>query len=164
MYTLREATLADIETIKRLAHEIWWPTYLPILEPDQIEFMLADRYSAEALGKQIGNGEQTFLLLRDDDQPLAFAAYSADEKDPAVCRLHKLYSLPAAQGKGVGRALLNAVTERAKAAGKTTLELNVHRSNPAKGFYEKMGFVIAYEIDIPFGKYFLNDYIMRKAL
>ena len=164
MYTIREATINDVETIKQLAHDVWWPTYSSILAGDQIDFMLADRYSTEALTKQIANEEQTFLLLTKDETPLAFAAYSPDEKDPDVYRLHKLYSLPATQGKGVGKALLNAVIDRVRAAGKKVLELNVHRQNPALGFYQKMGFVIAYEIDIPFDKYVLNDYIMRKEL
>ena len=164
MYTIREATINDVETINKLAHEIWWPTYSPILDPEQIEFMLADRYSVETLGKQIANGEQTFLLLFDDDKPLAFAAFSPDDKDPEIYRLHKLYSLPATQGKGVGKALLTEIFERVNAAGSTIIELNVHRQNPALGFYQKMGFVIAYEIDIPFDKYVLNDYIMRKEL
>lgn len=164
MYTIREATINDIETIKQLAHEVWWPTYSSILAADQIEFMLADRYSTEALTKQMTNGEQTFLLLIEGKMPLAFAAYSPDEKDNEIYRLHKLYSLPATQGKGVGKALLQAVFERVKAKGKKVIELNVHRQNPALGFYQKMGFVIAYEIDIPFDKYVLNDYIMRKEL
>lgn len=164
MYTIREATVDDVEIIKQLAHEIWWPTYSPILSADQIEFMLANRYSTEALFQQIANAEQTFLLLFGNDKPVAFAAYSPDDKNPAIYRLHKLYSLPATQGKGAGKALLNAVFDRVKAAGKNVLELNVHRQNPALGFYLKMGFVIAYEIDIPFDKYVLNDYIMRKKL
>jgi GNAT superfamily N-acetyltransferase len=164
MFTIKEATLVDIETIKQLAHEVWWPTYSPILEADQIKFMLADRYSTETLTQQIGNNEQTFLLLSDDEQPLAFAAYSPDEKNPDIYRLHKLYSLPSTKGKGVGKALLYEIYNRVRTAGKNILELNVHRQNPALGFYKKMGFVIAYEIDIPFDKYFLNDYVLRKEL
>lgn len=164
MYTIQEATVDDVETIKQLAHEIWWPTYSSILAADQIEFMLADRYSTDALAQQIAGREQTFLMLSDAQTPLAFAAYSADENDADVYRLHKLYSLPAAQGKGIGKALLNVVFDRVRALGAKTLELNVHRQNPALGFYQKMGFVIAYEVDIPFDKYVLNDYIMRKEL
>ncbi|MFD2872995.1 GNAT family N-acetyltransferase [Mucilaginibacter ximonensis] len=164
MYTIREATIDDVETIKQLAHEIWWPTYSPILSTDQIEFMLGDRYSTEALTKQIAAGEQTFLLLSEGETPLAFAAYSPHEKDTDVYRLHKLYSLPATQGKGIGKTFLHAIFDKVKALGAKALELNVHRQNPALGFYQKMGFVIAYEIDIPFNKYVLNDYIMRKEL
>ena len=49
-------------------------------------------------------------------------------------------------------------------AGKETLDLNVNRHNKAKNFYEKMGFQVAYEEDIPIGKYWMNDYVMRKIL
>ncbi len=126
--------------------------------------MLADRYSTETITRQIKDNEQTFLLAMEDEKPVAFAAYSPDEKNPDIYRLHKLYLLPATQGKGVGKLLLNAVYERVLAAGKNILELNVHRSNPAKSFYDKMGFKMMYEVDIPFGPYFLNDYIMRKEL
>jgi GNAT superfamily N-acetyltransferase len=164
MYTIREATVNDSETIRALANEIWWPTYSPILADDQINFMLNDRYSTDVLAKQIQDKEQTYLLLIAEEQTAAFAAYSPDDKDPNIYKLHKLYMLPSTQGKGYGKILLNAVYEKVLAAGKNILELNVHRHNPAKSFYEKMGFTIAYEIDIPFGPYFLNDYVMRKEL
>ncbi|MDB5001926.1 MAG: family N-acetyltransferase [Mucilaginibacter sp.] len=164
MYTIREATVNDAETIRALANEIWWPTYSSILADDQINFMLNDRYSTGVLAKQIQDKEQTYLLLIAEEQTVAFAAYSPDDKDPHIYKLHKLYMLPSTQGKGYGKILLNAVYEKVLAAGKNILELNVHRRNPAKTFYEKMGFTIAYEIDIPFGPYFLNDYVMRKEL
>jgi hypothetical protein len=40
----------------------------------------------------------------------------------------------------------------------------VNRYNNAKSFYEKMGFAIVREEDIPIGPYWMNDYVMRKAL
>jgi hypothetical protein len=49
-------------------------------------------------------------------------------------------------------------------AGKHTLDLNVNRYNKAKSFYEKMGFAVAYEEDIPIGKYWMNDFVMRKEI
>jgi len=164
MYTIKEATVNDAEIIHQLAHEIWPPTYSPILADDQIEYMLADRYTVETLSHQINKGEQTYLIVMDDELPVAFAGFSVDTINPDIYRLHKLYSLPATQGKGVGKMLLNAIYERVLAAGKNIIELNVHRLNPAKGFYEKMGFKIVQVVDIPFGPYFLNDYIMQKEL
>jgi GNAT superfamily N-acetyltransferase len=163
MYTIREATINDAETIHQLAHEIWPPTYSPILAQDQIDYMLADRYSTEILTAQIKENMQTYLLLLEDGKPAAFAAYSPDD-DPEAYRLHKLYLLPATQGKGYGKALLEAVYDKVRTAGINKLDLNVHRQNPAKSFYDKMGFTVLYEADIPFGPYFLNDYIMRKEL
>jgi GNAT superfamily N-acetyltransferase len=163
MYTIREATITDATTIHQLAHEIWPPTYSPILAQHQIDYMLADRYSVDTLSGQIKDNTQTYLLLFEDEKPVAFAAYSPDD-DPEVYRLHKLYLLPSTQGKGYGKALLQAVVDNVLAAGVTKLDLNVHRQNPAKSFYDRMGFKVLYEDDIPFGPYFLNDYIMRKEL
>ena len=60
--------------------------------------------------------------------------------------------------------MIDEVCRRVLAAGKHTLDLNVNRHNKAKSFYEKMGFTIAYEEDIPIGDYWMNDFVMRKEL
>lgn len=164
MYTIREATVNDVETIRQLATETWWPTYLPILEPEQVEFMLDEIYSHEKLTSQITQGTQTFLLLLEGEIPVAFAAYSPREDDPEIYKLHKIYCLPSTQGKGYGKILLQTVEHKVIEAGKNILELNVNRHNKARNFYEKMGFRIAYEADIPIGPYWMNDYVMRKEL
>lgn len=164
MYTIREATIQDVATIRQLAEQTWWPTYSPILEAGQIAFMLAEIYSHEKLTTQIEQGIQTFLLLLEDEVPVGFAAYSPREDDPELYKLHKIYCLPSTQGKGYGKTLLNEVIEKVIEAGKKVLELNVNRYNNAKSFYEKMGFSIAYEEDIPIGPYWMNDYVMRKEL
>ena len=164
MYTIRKATPADTETIRQLAAETWWPTYGPILEKEQIEYMLGQFYSAKKISQQMENSEQTFLLLIEDDEPVAFAAFSPRDEDAEIYKLHKLYCLPKTQGKGYGKILINAVIDEVLKAGKHTLDLNVNRHNKALTFYTKMGFEIAYEEDIPIGPYWMNDYVMRKSL
>jgi ribosomal protein S18 acetylase RimI-like enzyme len=52
-----------------------------------------------------------------------------------------------------------------KTQGATTLQLNVNRNNPAKIFYEKLGFAVLNEEDIDIGNgYFMNDYVMQKMI
>jgi GNAT superfamily N-acetyltransferase len=104
------------------------------------------------------------LLLAEEGTPVAFAAYSPRDENPDIYKLHKLYCLPQTQGKGYGKILINEIAEKTREAGKKVLELNVNRYNQAKSFYEKMGFVIAYEEDIAIGPYWMNDYVMRKEL
>lgn len=164
MYLIKEATTADVEAILHIAHQTWWPTYGPILGKEQLTYMLAELYTAEKISVQIESNQQTFLLLTEDDRPVAFAAYSPREEDANIYKLHKLYCLPETQGKGYGKILIDAVADKTKQAGKHLLELNVNRYNKAKTFYEKMGFTIAYEEDIPIGPYWMNDYVMRKQL
>lgn len=164
MYTIKQATLNDVETIRQLAEQTWWPTYLPILEKEQIAYMLGEIYTLEKIGAQIKNNTQTYLLLIEDEQPVAFAAYSPREDNEDIYKLNKIYCLPITQGKGYGKVLINAIADEVLLAGKKVLELNVNRYNNAVTFYEKMGFTIAYEEDVPVGPYWMNDYVMRKEL
>ena len=164
MYFIRKAATGDVELICRIADQTWWHAYSPILEKEQISFMLGDIYSAEKIKAQLQSGTQTYLLLIEDERPVAFAAYSPREENPEIYKLHKLYCLPETQGRGYGKILIDAVIDKTLEAGKHTLDLNVNRYNKAKTFYEKMGFVLAYEEDIAIGKYWMNDYVMRKEL
>lgn len=164
MYSIREATVADVDTILDIAERTWWPTYEPLLGKEQVAYMLDTIYSREKIKAQVVNNEQTYLLLSENDEPVAFAAYSPRLEDENIYKLHKLYCLPETQGKGYGKILINEVAERTKQADVPTLDLNVNRFNIAKDFYERMGFTIAYEEDIPIGPYWMNDYVMRKEL
>ncbi|MFI5162038.1 MAG: GNAT family N-acetyltransferase [Sphingobacteriales bacterium] len=164
MYSIRQATLNDVETIRHIADKTWWVTYSPILEKEQISFMLNEIYSVEKIASQLKNNTQSYVLLEEEGNPVAFAAYSPREEDPEIYKLHKLYCLPETQGKGYGKILISAVAQKTLEAGKHTLDLNVNRHNKAKDFYEKMCFSIAYEEDIPIGPYWMNDYVMRKEL
>jgi GNAT superfamily N-acetyltransferase len=164
MYTIKQAGVEDVETIRQIADATWWQTYAAIIEREQIEYMLQTMYSSEVLQNQIASGSQTFLLLLEEGIPVAFAAYSPRNTNPDIYKLHKLYCLPSTQGKGYGKILINEVAAKTKEAGKNILQLNVNKYNNAKSFYEKMGFAIAYEEDIPIGKYWMNDYVMQKDL
>ncbi len=164
MFTIRKATSADADQIVKLAHQTWWPTYSEILSAEQISYMLSVNYLSDKIADQIAAQSQVYLILEEDSQAVAFASYSVREDNSEVYKLQKLYCHPTTQGKGYGKALIDYVAAEVLKAGKKTLELNVNRGNKAKNFYEKMGFVVAYEEDIPIGPYWMNDYVMRKLL
>ena len=164
MLHTRQATVNDVETIRQLAERVWWPTYAPIVGDEQVAYMLGEIYSSALISSQIIQNTQAYLLLLENGEAVAFAAYSPRPESPEIYKLHKLYCLPATQGKGYGKILINKVFEHVLAAGKNILELNVNRFNTAKSFYEKLGFSIIYEEDIPIGPYWMNDYVMQKVL
>ncbi len=164
MFTIRKATPADADTIVKIAHQTWWPTYSEILSTEQISYMLSVNYLSDKIADQIATQSQIYLILEEDGQPVAFASYSVREEDAEVYKLQKLYCHPSTQGKCYGKALIDYVVDIVQQAGKKTLELNVNRDNNAKTFYEKMGFEVAYEEDIPIGPYWMNDYVMRKRM
>lgn len=159
--SIRDASPADATLIRELAEGTWWPTYLPLLEKEQIRYMLDVIYAESALQAVMNDGSQHFLILSDENGPQGFASYGKRKEDERIYKLHKLYVLPNNQGKGYGRKLVDEIKQRLTSDGIHTLELNVKRDNPAKSFYEKLGFTIMREEDIPLGPYWLNDYVMR---
>lgn len=158
-----KASRQDIPLIHALAEEIWWHTYRPILSEQQIRFMLEDMYSERALEKQMEEGIQ-FILAKNEDHISGFAGYSPENNDRPVLKIHKLYILPSEQGKGTGRQLVQYLSGLAEELNLSALELNVNRANPALGFYKKLGFEIFNTVDIPYFRFMLNDYVMRKEL
>ncbi|MFY7910891.1 MAG: GNAT family N-acetyltransferase [Emticicia sp.] len=160
----RIATHKDIKAIREIANKTWFVTYEPILGKEQPKFMFDTIYSEEALSQQMDDG-QTFVLQILGDDILAFASFSIkDNSQTDTYKLNKLYLNPEFQGGGYGKKLISFVEEKVKALGAMYLDLNVNRYNKARFFYEKVGFVITKEEDIPIGEYWMNDFVMRKVL
>ncbi|ANI88588.1 hypothetical protein A9P82_04355 [Arachidicoccus ginsenosidimutans] len=156
------ATTTDIPVIRAIAHETWFPTYGKILLEAQIHYMLKLIYSEKSLEEQMNNGHQ-FFLLKEGVETIGFI--DVEKISDTKTKLHKIYLLPNQQGKGYGKLLINTAIIQAETNGSSILQLNVNRCNKAKSFYEKSGFNIVEEVDIPIGNdYFMNDYVMEKIL
>lgn len=161
MIEISDGREEDIPAIIHIAEKTWWPTYSDILTKVQIEFMLRAIYAPAILREQIVNKEQTYLLLRDEHGPQAFASFGPRKEEPITFKVHKIYVLPGNQKKGYGRALIEEIRRRLRAEGIGMVDLNVNRFNPARTFYEKLGFRVIQEEDVPIGPYWMNDYVMR---
>jgi ribosomal protein S18 acetylase RimI-like enzyme len=145
--TIKDASIDQAPLIQSLAERIWWPTYSALLDKSQIEYMLANIYSVDALEKVILD-----------------AAFGPRPDEPGVFKLHKLYVMPENHGKGYGKAFIDEIKTRLKEKSVDYLDLNVYKKNPALKFYERIGFSILREETIPFGPYTLYDYVMRMKL
>ena len=163
-FSIRPAGLSDIPVISSLLHKIWRPTYGAILSEEQTQYMLSTLFSAATMKRQMLEENHHFVLAYRGSRAFGFAACQNDFKEKR-CKLHKLYLLPEEQGKGRGRIFLQEMIRQAEAAGQKSVLLNVNRANSAKSFYEKLGFAVMEEVDIPIGNgYFMNDYVMELKL
>jgi len=161
-FSIKHATLDDIPAIIKIQEQTWEHTYGEILSKEQISFMFEKIYSSAALEEQMTLGKQRFMFLMNGE---TFEGFSAVAEDMIDCyKLHKIYVLPSSQGTGAGTYLLKATEEFVRSLGAVRLILNVNRFNKAKSFYEKMGFVVVREEDIPIGPYWMNDYVLEKSL
>lgn len=162
MISINIAQASDLEIIHQLAQQIWPIAYKGVITDEQIDFMLQQSYTTEALLTQIKEGH-TFLILKDGNLPKGFASFSATPQ-LEVYKLQKLYIHQSLQGRGAGKLLINEVEKQVKQLGANQLILNVNRGNKAQYFYAKLGYHITETVDIPYFTYVLNDYIMAKNL
>jgi len=161
MVEIIRADNTHIPFIIEIAEITWAATYSTLLTPDAMRYMLDTIYHPDELSRVMDDGSQKFLMLKDKNGYQGFAAYGARKESGTVYKLHKIYVLPDNQGKGYGKLLVDEVKKQVAAQGGTTLDLNVNRQNPAQEFYKRLGFEIIREEDVPVGKYFMIDYVMR---
>lgn len=164
MIEVRKASTEDYEIIRDLANRTWFTTYSEILSQEQLDYMLEMMYSLQAYTEQILIKSHHFLLASEEGIFFGFASYELNYHSETA-KIHKLYVVPEAQGKGVGQKLLSVIQNEALKNSNDKIVLNVNRFNKAVNFYQKAGFEKAGEEDINIGNgYLMEDFIMRKEL
>ncbi|MEY4049275.1 MAG: hypothetical protein RL262_109 [Bacteroidota bacterium] len=172
---ITRAGLNDRDFIRSVSELTWPSTYGHIISQSQIDFMLDWMYSNDSLEKQMNTGCEFYIAsIKKENgvlEAVGFCSVSPeDEEDKSkdaleisnAHKLNKLYVLPAAQGTGAGKALLNKCIEVAKAAGSNSLFLQVNKLNNAYTFYLKKGFIKEREFKFDIGNgFYMDDYVMR---
>ena len=160
---LRTATLTDRALIRSISERTWPSTYGHIISQEQIDFMLDWMYSDESLATQMNTGCKFYIAsMNGDDVGFCSVGPEAEDTHEVAHKLNKLYVLPAAQGTGTGKALLVKAIEFAKAAGSSSIFLQVNKHNDAYSFYLKQGFIKEAEFKFDIGNgFYMDDYVMR---
>lgn len=156
---------ADIAPVCALAREIWMQHYPGIITVKQIEYMLAQRYSPDAIRAQLQAGDAWWDKLEVRGELCGFASYECGTEAHAM-KLDKLYVHQIARGKGYGAALIDHVAKAARRQGMDKLTLQVNKYNRGSvTAYLRTGFVVAKTVKVDIGNgFFMDDYVMEKAV
>ena len=159
-----KAELKDISTIQDLAKRSWEVAYADILKQGQIDYMLDLMYSADAIRIHLENPNFHYYLIKENDEFLGFIGFEFHQ-ELGTTKLHRIYFLKEAQGKGLGKKALNFIKEEVKKIGDKRITLAVNKNNQAKSFYESQGFNVYDEgiFDIGNG-YVMDDFLMELLL
>lgn len=158
---ISKATLADIPTIQQIASQSWQETYAKILSDNQIRYMLKMMYSEAALQKHFAQPTYRYFLFTENGHNVGFAGFEHHFADQTT-KLHRIYFLQQAQGKGYGRKAIDFVKEQSLLAGDRRIILTVNKNNSARKAYEKMGFKIYGEEVANIGEgYVMDDFLME---
>jgi ribosomal protein S18 acetylase RimI-like enzyme len=151
----------DIPALIALARDIWHRHYPSIISVEQIEYMLAQRYTPEVIRAQLRSGRAWWEKLLLDGVMVAFSACEPGEHEGEL-KLDKLYVRCDLHGRGYGSLLLRNAQQRARQMGCRRLYLQVNRHNRgAIETYLRNGFVISREAKFDIGHGFImDDYVM----
>ena len=153
---LHQAQPNDIPLIASLASKNWKDYYPAIITHEQIDYMLDKFYSMEAMLDQMNNG-QNFYLIQKDEINIGYLAITNNSGDYF---LNKFYIDTTEHRKNIGETAFKALLPLMPDL--KTIRLTVNRSNyKSINFYFKLGFIIEEVKDFDIGNnYFMNDFIM----
>jgi ribosomal protein S18 acetylase RimI-like enzyme len=132
-HAIRRAEVADAGDVGRLLHDFntEYDDYTP---------------GPEAMGKRIrellASGDVTVLLGGEGPDGLAVLRFRPSLWSESLeCYLQELYVVPERRGHGLGRALMEAAMETARAEGAGYMDLGTAETDTAaRALYEKLGF------------------------
>lgn len=157
MLKLIEAGYTDIEEIQKLASEIWWKYYPPIIGYKQVQYMLDKFYSKESILQQMEEKSHRFYFINNAKKNIGFI--SLENKGRKKFFIHKFYILQNKTGKGTGTQVMKKIIRLFQPK---EIRLTVNRQNyKAINFYFKNGFVIEKVADFDIGNgFYMNDFVM----
>lgn len=133
--TVRAATVDDVELLHRFSIDL--ATYEDA--PDAVTA------TPQTLARD-GFGEDpqfAALIAERAGKPVGFALYTFNYSVWTAARgifVEDIWVVPEERRGGVARALVEALARECAAKGYKRIDLNVLDWNPARGFYEKLGF------------------------
>ena len=134
---IRRGSPADVPFMRSmLAHAYGW--HVNALDAEIPLTRYVDNWGREGdvalIAHETGNrvGAAWFRLFRASEPGYGFV----DEQTPEL----SIAIVPSRRKHGLGQELLDALLEKAKAAGHTQVSLSVEKDSPAVAFYERNGF------------------------
>jgi len=154
---------ADVAEVIELAGVIWRHHYPGIISMEQIEYMLAQRYTPAIIRAQLQSADAWWDKAELDGGIIGFAQYELYGRS---MKLDKLYLHQDSQRRGYGGIMLAHVEEQARSRGCGEVRLNVNKYNVKSiAAYRKNGYEVAQTVVVDIGHgYVMDDYVMEKKL
>jgi L-amino acid N-acyltransferase YncA len=141
--SIREATFADAPGVARVQVDTWRTAYRGMI-PDSYLDSLNYEESAQRWGRGFSNPEwRGFAFVAEEAGEIVGFAVGGPQRSEVPGydgELNAIYVLQDQQGKGIGRALAQAVTRELLARGMHSMVVWVLTDNhPSRRFYESLG-------------------------
>jgi GNAT superfamily N-acetyltransferase len=154
---------AEIKRTADLARLIWTEHYIPMIGKPQVDYMLENYQSPQAIERQIKTEGLHYFLVTEEIRDHGYFAIQYRETDLFVS---KFYLEKTARGKGLARKILSYVEALAAEKGLLRVALVTNKNNRvALRAYEGLGFKIVGPVVTEIGEgYVMDDYRLEKEV
>lgn len=166
---LKKVTLADLAILQAISQQTFVETFAKDNTPENLQSYLESALNLPRLKEELENPESEFYFLQ-DTKPVGYLKINVQQAQTEnmgekALQLERLYLLKEMKGQGYGTFLIRQVEELAKAKNKEKIWLGVWEYNePAKRFYEKLGFTYFSQHVFLLGTDAQTDLLMEKNL
>ena len=164
MKILKVTTKSQIQVVARLAKEIWNEHYIPIIGSKQVDYMVENFQSSNAINRQIKDGYE-YYLVQNNGKNAGYFAFLCDTEQSHMF-LSKLYVHKNFRSLGIARTCIIFMEDICKKSKLKKIWLTVNKYNQiAIAAYRKMGFSNVESIAQDIGNGFImDDYKMEKKI
>lgn len=135
---VRRARGDDVPGVRAVAERSWRRAYRDVLPEEEVDALLDEWYSREALRASVAGEASTLYVAERDGECVGFGEWGDRGLGPEVFRL---YVDPSLWGRGIGTRLLGALESEMRREGVGACRLYVHRDNEVgRSFWEARGF------------------------
>lgn len=164
----------ELENIHKLAQNIWKEHYSNILTDGQIQYMVSNFQSVQAMEKQLNEGYKYLQILfksenqSEEDKLVGYFSFVQKNDDDTNNKslaifLSKLYIEKSFRNQGIARSVISYLKRIAQKQDCKSIWLTVNKQNTHSiEAYKKLGFKTYREDSVDIGRgYVMDDYYMK---
>ncbi|HET9636508.1 MAG TPA: GNAT family N-acetyltransferase [Gemmatimonadaceae bacterium] len=171
-FAIRRCTLADAKVLADLAARLFRESYGRTHPEPELSRYLARAFSVDKVRDEIADDDVTMFIAEEESpRPIGYAFLRKTSQLPDgvtnqnSLEIVRFYVETAAQGKGVGAALMDQCFAESRRRGAEMIWVQTWTEAPwAIGFYERMGFKTVGSAEFHFGDRIDADQIMSRDL
>lgn len=150
----------DVKELSKLADEIWHQHFPCILTDEQIDYMVYNFQSEQAMNSQLENGYEYYFLNADNENQ---GYFGIQPQNDGTLFLSKLYLRKSYRGNGFARQAFEFIKEICKKRGYKSIWLTVNKHNDDTiAIYKRFGMEIIRSQVADIGNGFvMDDYVFE---
>ncbi len=167
---LRRAGRGDVNNLAALGAATFTSAFGHLYRPEDRAYFIAKSHSPLAYQSALDTPEKPIWVIEDGEKLVAYIklcpnSLPCDPPLPDAIEISKLYALPDYQNLGLGKRLMDAAIDHARAQGASDMVLSVFSENfDGHRFYARHGFEKIGDYEFPVGQQLDKEWIMRKTL